>query len=117
MQGLQKVQNNTMRTLMKKKLSDIISISELLESCGWHSVNRLTIQNILMDAWKMITFDLSHDIVSDITKDYSRNTRAAEKGDFCPDPFIASKVVKTSARLLNNNLFNEIKHCTQANHA
>ena len=114
---LQTIQNNTMRTIFKKKLVDKVPIKDLIHSCNWLSINRTTIHNILIEAWKILMFELNSDIVNDISQDYVRDTRAASRGDFNPDPLFSSKFVKTAAFLLNNDLFRELKHCTSVSKA
>ena len=111
MHELQLNQNNVMRTILKVKLSDKMSIAKLLQSCGWLSVNQTAIKTTLLEARKVIKFNVNPDILNDMTKYYTRDTRAASKGMFAPDLKTCSTLVLNASKLLNHSLFEKVKYC------
>ena len=60
MDDLQVFVNRVMRTILSVKLSDKISVETMMEITGIPSVNRLTIESILIEMWKGINFDLQY---------------------------------------------------------
>jgi len=57
-QKVQSVQNQAMRTILRKKKSDHVRISDMLSELGMLSVNQTIAFNIIMDVWKARQFNV-----------------------------------------------------------
>ena len=84
-----------MRTILKQRLADKVSVKEMLQKCGWLSINQLAIFSNCIEAWKMIRYNTNCDILSDMTKNYTHKTRAASQNMFYPDDVNCSAFAKT----------------------
>ena len=76
---LQVKQNNIMRILLQKRKGDHVSIPQLLQQTGMTSVNRMTVESILMEMWRMSCSELAGGMK---TKNNSTiETRSRTRGD------------------------------------
>ena len=105
MNRLQVALNNVMRLILGIRLSDKVSVSQLLNECGWLSLNRLAIKFTALQAWKLLAYETEPNLVTDLSSNYTRATRAANRGDFNPNPSKTSTFTVQAARILNNNDF------------
>ena len=71
--------NNLLRMLNNKKLSDRYSIQELHELSGLLSINQMTGQMILMEAWKLL--QKSFDFFKRVTNNSNMTMRSESRGD------------------------------------
>ena len=60
---------------------------------------------------EVIEFNVNPDILNDMTKYYTHDTRAASKGMFAPDLKVCSTFVSNASKLINHSLFEKVKYC------
>jgi hypothetical protein len=64
MANIQIKQNNVMRVLAGKRKIDRVPISQLLEQARMTSVNRMTVETILMEMWRLLNGDMADEITT-----------------------------------------------------
>ena len=65
----------------------------------------------MTEAWKVLAFDLNPELGDEVTQNYERNTRAAIRNDFNPDPRECSNFFRFGAKLLNDKNFSDLFNC------
>ena len=106
MNRLQVALNNVMRLILGIRLSDKVSVSQLLNECGWLSLNRTSNKNLQhYKPGNLLAYETEPNLVTDLSSNYTRATRAANRGDFNPNPSKTSTFTVQAARILNNNDF------------
>ena len=113
---LQKILNENMRILARKKLSDRVSIENLISLTNLPSVNRLSIADKLMEVWKSFNISgyPSSNIFTKIEKPPHLMLRSNTRGDMLIPFGSKNDLVKVCTRLWNDAPL-EIRQATSHN--
>ena len=107
MASIQKLQNDMMRTILGVTRSDHVSVNDLLERTGFTSVNRMAVQSVLAETFKILHHDTIPDLKTILTAgantDY--NLRSQHKNNLNDVPLKRSRnkgFLQTSATTWNS---------------
>ena len=109
---LQIKMNDLLRLIKGVKRKDKIPIHELSKDLPWSSINRLGIETVALDAWKTIHYE--HDLSSEFSIDYQKETRSATQELLKPKSKYFSHFTKQSTKLLNTKDFEDIRHLSNS---
>ena len=73
MKTLQKYQNVMLRTVLKVKVKDKVSIKSMLDKTGNLSINQMACLNILMDTWKSVKLNIKSLKCDFVPRENARN--------------------------------------------
>ena len=98
-QQIQVVVNTAARCILGKKLSDKISITQLLSSTGLPSINRLAVRSVALETWRAMVSETSSTPLADLLccrRMDTRATRARDSG-LLPPPCVPKNTLVWSA--------------------
>lgn len=105
---IQKCINNVMRTISGKRIADKVSIKRLHKITGLPSLNQMTVQAVLMEAWKIVNGKSG---IENILEPVSGVTRAASASNVKIPLVVGGGGFTNNAAKLWNVLPQEIKLC------
>ena len=92
--------NDMLRLMTHVSRKDKVSIEDLTKPFPWSSVNRLCIENIVCDAWKLARSDL--DVADEFNKDYMLETRSSKRQLMKARRINCSNFVRQGVKIMNS---------------
>ena len=89
-----------LRLITHVSRKDKVSIEDLTKPFPWSSVNRLCIESIVCDAWKLARSDL--DVADEFNKDYILETRSSKSQLMKATRINCSNFVRQGVRIMNS---------------